>query len=109
MKCEVCLNSGEIQEDEDYTLQLNVTERHYQKFNISEDGTLEYIDSDADQDIYLECPVCGTKYEFDVDEDNFILQVEERFVVTKFNLNNHNSNERPIVNLNNFPITVKRF
>lgn len=94
MKCESCLHSGEY-EDEDYTLQLNVTERHYQKFNISEDGTLEYIDADVDQDIYLECPVCGTKYEFDIDEEKFILQMEKRYVVTKFEYENR-KNDNPL-------------
>ena len=106
MKCESCLLRGENEDDEDFTLQLNVTEHHYQKFNISEDGTLEYIDSDADQTIYLECPLCGTKYDIDVDYQNFSLQMEERHVITRLNFENC-KDENPIINLNDYKVTER--
>lgn len=100
MECKHCSNRKGY-EDEDFSLQLNVTEHHYQKFNISDDGTLEYIDSDADQEIYLECPLCGTKFEFEVNEQAFSLQMEKRFVITKLDYSN-NRGENPIVNLNDY-------
>lgn len=102
MKCEHCSLRKEY-EDEDFNLQLNVTEHHYQKFNISDDGTLEYIDSDADQEIYLECPVCGTKFEFEIDDEKFSLQLEKRFVITKLDYSNYRG-ENPIVNLNDYEV-----
>jgi len=106
MKCELCLLRGEDEDVEDFTLQLNVTEHHYQKFNIKDDGTLEYIDSDADQTMYLECPLCGTKYDFDVDYQNFALQMEERHVITRLDFGNY-KDVNPIVNLNNYKITER--
>jgi len=106
MKCELCLLRGEDEDVEDLILQLNVTEHHYQKFNIKDDGTLEYIDSDADQEMYLECPLCGTKYDFDVDYQNFSLQMEERHVITRLDFGRW-SNINPIVNLNDYKITER--
>lgn len=102
MKCKYCLDRGE--QDEDLTLQLNVTEHHYQKFNLRDDGTLEYVDSDADQTIYLECPVCGSKFEFDLDHQNFALQMEKRYVITRLDLSGNYRVDNPIVNLNDYKI-----
>ena len=107
MKCESCLLRGEDENIEDFNLQLNVTEHHYQKFNIKDDGTLEYIDSDADQTIHLECPLCGTKYDLDVDYQNFSLQMEERHVVTRLDLVGNYRYVNPIVNLNDYKITER--
>jgi len=107
MKCESCLLRDEDGNIEDFTLQLNVTEHHYQKFNISDDGTLEYVDSDADQTIYLECPLCGTKYDIDVDYQNFALQMEERHVITRLDLVGNYKDNNPIVNLNDYKITER--
>ena len=102
MKCKFCLERGE--EDEDFNLELNVTEHHYQKFNIKDDGTLEYIDSDVDKTIYLECPLCGSKFEFDVDYENFSLQLEKRHVMTRLNFSGNYRSDNPIVNLNDYKI-----
>jgi len=107
MKCESCLLCGEDENEEDFTLHLNVTEHHYQKFNIKDDGTLEYIDSDADQTIYLECPLCGTKYDLDVNYQNFDLQLEERHVITRIDFGRWN-NVNPIVNLNDYKIIERK-
>lgn len=107
MKCESCLLRGEDENEEDITLQLNVTEHHYQKYNIHIDGTLEYIDSDADQEMYLECPLCGTKYDFNVDYEKFTLQMEERHVITRLDFGNW-KDVNQIVNLNDYKI-VERF
>ena len=105
MKCKFCLERGE--QDEDFNLELNVTEHHYQKFSINDDGTLEYIDSDADQTIYLECPLCGSKFEFEVDYQNFALQMEERYVITRLDLVGNYKSVNPIVNLNDYKIVEK--
>jgi len=108
MKCELCLLRGEDEDVEDLDLQLNVTEHHYQKFNIKDDGTLEYIDSDADQEMYLECPLCGTKYDIGVDYQSFALQMEERHVITRLDLIGNYRNNNPIVNLNDYKITERK-
>ena len=105
MKCKFCLERGE--QEEDFTLELNVTEHHYQKFSINDDGTLEYIDSDADQIIYLECPLCGSKFEFDVDFENFALQMEKRYVMTRLDFSKYRCGDNPIVNLNDYKIVER--
>ena len=108
MKCESCLLRGEDESIEDFNLQLNVTEHHYQKFNIKDDGTLEYIDSDADQEMYLECPLCGTKFDLDTDYQNFSLQMEERHVITSLDLVGNYRDMNPIVNLNDYKIIERK-
>jgi len=103
MKCELCLLRGEDEKEEYLNLHLIVKENHYQKFILKDDGTLEYEDSDADQTMYLECPLCGTKFDLDTDYKNFSLQMEERHVITRLDFNNYKS-ENPIVNLNDYKI-----
>lgn len=53
--------------DEDNRLQLIVKDGVTHRFYINPDGTLEHYDSDGDgQEIYLECPLCGQRYEFTI-------------------------------------------
>lgn len=47
---------------------LIVEESHYTKYLINEDGTLDFFDSDGNgQEFSLECQLCGTKYQFDLE------------------------------------------
>jgi len=89
---------------DDNRLQLIVEEKHNQKFDIKSDGSLEYYDSDCEQEIFLECPICGAKYEFVTDENKFILQLEERHVMTKFDLTRNGSGRGDVINVNDFEI-----
>ena len=43
MKCELCLLRGEDEDVEDLILQLNVTEHHYQKFNIKDVFRVSFV------------------------------------------------------------------
>jgi len=83
-KCQVACDC--VMEQDENRLQLKIEIKHYQTFDISEDGSLEDVDGDSEQEIFLQCPICGDKYEFEVDENEFVLQLEERHVMTRFNL-----------------------
>jgi hypothetical protein len=77
--------------DEDNRLQLVVKDGVYHKFYINIDGSLEHYDSDGDgQEIYLECPVCGKRYEF----ENWDLCLEEVYALRK--IDNKNCKTMPI-------------
>lgn len=104
-KCQKCCEVAG--EEDDNRLRLVVEEKHYQKFDITKDGQLEYYDSDCDQVIFLECPVCEAKYEFDIDEDKFMLQLEKKDVVTKFNLMANNTGCGDVINLNDYEVKRK--
>jgi hypothetical protein len=67
-------------EGEDNELELIVIDGVRHVFHIKEDGQLKIIDSDGlGQEIYLQCPLCGTKFEF---KSNDIF-LEEVFVLKK--------------------------
>lgn len=64
--------------DEDNRLQLIVKDGVTHKFYISKDGSLFHYDSDGNgQEIYLECQLCGQKYDF----DNNSLELHEEFTL----------------------------
>lgn len=55
-------------DDEDIELVLYVEESETTQYIINDDGTLDFIDSDyGGQKIWLSCPSCDAKYEFDQD------------------------------------------
>lgn len=64
---EECINANQ-EEDEDNRLVLHVIEGEDYQYRISDDGHLEHYDSEGTgQDTYLECELCGSKYDFDSD------------------------------------------
>ena len=57
-----------VSEHEDIELILYVEESEITYYKINEDGSLNSIDSDYEgQKIWLRCPCCDTRYEFDQD------------------------------------------
>ena len=68
-------------ENEENKLLLVVKEGVCHEFYIKEDGSLEHYNSDGTgQEIYLQCPLCGVKYDF----ENEYLFLEEIFSLKKF-------------------------
>ena len=66
--------------EEDNRLQVVVKDGVTHRFYIYPDGSLEHYDTDGDgQEIYLECPVCGHRYNF-VNE----ITLEKEFALKKW-------------------------
>lgn len=70
-----CTNADCIRQqhenDEDIRLQLTIRESTYVTYSINYNGSLEYRDSDGEgQEKTIQCPVCGTEYEFDHEFDH---------------------------------------
>ena len=67
---------------EDNTLQLTLKDSVTHKFYINKNGSLEHCGSSGDgQEFYLECSVCGQKYEF---ENSEMFELEESFALKKW-------------------------
>lgn len=75
-KCTQCV----CPEDEDDRLKLVVTDGVRHTFYIKSNGELDHCDSDGEgQDIYLECQLCGQRYDF----ESYDLILEEVFALRK--------------------------
>ena len=102
-KCTSCTPDPE----EDNTLQLKVEMKHFQTFDIGKDGSLENCDGDSEQEIFLQCPICGEIYFFENDDDEGVLQLEERYVITRFNLGKVRYGQTDVLSLNDLSIKKK--
>ncbi len=73
--------------EEDNRLQVVVKDGITHRFYIYPDGSLEHYDTDGDgQEVYLECPVCGQRYDF-VSQD---ITLEEEFTLKKWSQHSMN-------------------
>ena len=73
-----CTNCTPPEPDEENKLELIVQEEHTQRFNILPDGKLDQIDADACQEVYLQCPLCGAKYEFETNNE-YVIEIQPNF------------------------------
>lgn len=70
-------------EDEDNTLRLIVKTETMSEYEIRENGILKLYDEDVFESFYLECPVCGAKYEIDGNESgDLYIEVSHELVST---------------------------
>jgi hypothetical protein len=80
LKCKKC-----NEEDEDNSLMLIVKQTVRDQYKIKDDGSIEFYDNlSVDQEMFLECQVCGAKYEFNNDD---IMIVDSKKLVTENNCN----------------------
>lgn len=90
--------------DENNTLQLVVEDGIVHTFNIDADGTLEHYNSDGmGQTIYLNCPVCGVKYE----TEDYNMGLEEEFVLKRYYFDKNGYTKSIRVNANDLKFNME--